>query len=234
MTETNTHIWDLLKKVPEAHLKPFQRGGGFRGTAIKPMWSIHRMTEVFGPCGTGWGIDAPEYKIQLVANDEILVYCIVTVWYEKPSQKLVGVGGDKIYAKFKDGFKSDDEAFKKAFTDAVTNALKHLGVGGDIHMGLFDGSKYASTNGHEEPRASTDQFIYERLVNTMRSTSTLSALTDWKARNKADMEALSDEWFTRLQQMYQEHKATLPAPKKLSERAMEADKPPPLDDAVPF
>jgi hypothetical protein len=38
----------------------------------------------------------------------------------------------------------DDEAFKKSFTDAITNALKLIGVGADVHMGLFEDSKYVA------------------------------------------------------------------------------------------
>ena len=39
---------------------------------------------------------------------------------------------------------NDDEAFKKAFTDAVMNAFKFIGVAADVHMGLFDDSKYVA------------------------------------------------------------------------------------------
>ena len=45
--------------------------------------------------------------------------------------------------QFRDGrMAPDDEAFKKAYTDAVNNALKFVGVGADIHMGQFEDSKY--------------------------------------------------------------------------------------------
>jgi hypothetical protein len=57
---------------------------------------------------------------------------------------VFGVGGDKVVIKQQSGLRSDDEAFKKAFTDAVTNALKLIGVGADVHMGLFDDSKYVN------------------------------------------------------------------------------------------
>ena len=135
---TNTELWDQLKTVPKDAQKPFKRAGGFSGTAIKPMWTYHKMTEVFGPCGTGWGIETPTFKV-IHAADEILVYCTVTVWYGPEKKPLVGVGGDKVLSKNKYGPATDDEAFKKAFTDAITNALKTLGAGADIHMGVYDG-----------------------------------------------------------------------------------------------
>lgn len=146
MTE-NTKLWDLLGRTDPAHTKGFTRGGGFKGTAIKPMWSYRRMTEEFGPCGQGWGIDAPQFQVLAGAEDEKLVFCTATVWYlhEGERRLLIGVGGDKAVAKNKFGLSSDDEAFKKSFTDAVTNALKMLGVGADVHMGKFDDSKYVNT-----------------------------------------------------------------------------------------
>jgi len=36
----------------------------------------------------------------------------------------------------------DDEAPKKAFTDALTKAFSHLGLSADVFLGLFDNSKY--------------------------------------------------------------------------------------------
>ena len=134
-------LWDKVRRVPQEHLKGFTRGGGFKGTAIKPMWGIHTMTEQFGPCGQGWGINAPTFTVQAAGN-ETLVFCTVSVWVTDHKNMVYGVGGDTVVAQFNSGLKADDEAFKKAFTDAVGNALKFLGVGADIHLGLWDGSKY--------------------------------------------------------------------------------------------
>ena len=36
----------------------------------------------------------------------------------------------------------DDEAPKKAMTDALTKALSHLGTSADVFLGLHDNSKY--------------------------------------------------------------------------------------------
>jgi len=140
----NTAIWDALKKTDPKHTKPFQRSGGFRGTAIKPMYATLKMTEQFGACGFGWGMGKPEFTTMAVA-DEILVYCTVMLWYEGPDGRgeVYGVGGDKVATKRKDGgVATDDEAFKKSYTDALSNAMKQLGVGADVHMGQFEDSKY--------------------------------------------------------------------------------------------
>lgn len=136
----NLELWNAVSRVPPEHLKGFTRGGGFKGTAIKPMWSIKAMTEHFGPCGEGWFTDKPEFQL-VDAGAEKLVFCTLGVWV-KGQQKVYGVGGDKVIVQFSSGAKADDEALKKAYTDALTNALKLLGVGADIHMGLWDGNKY--------------------------------------------------------------------------------------------
>jgi hypothetical protein len=144
----NTKIWDQLGRTDPKHTKQFQRAGGFKGTAIKPMFSYLRMTETFGPCGIGWGVGEPTFQVVPGSDGEVLVYCTASVWYcegETMSRTVYGVGGDKVVNKFSSGLKSDDEAFKKAFTDAVTNALKLIGVGADVHMGMFDDNKYVNT-----------------------------------------------------------------------------------------
>jgi hypothetical protein len=141
----NLELWDKLGKTDPAHTKGFTRGGGFKGTAIKPMWSYKRMTEEFGPCGKGWGICEPSFQVVPGPEGEVLVFCTASIWYGPEKALVFGVGGDKAVGKNKYGLNSDDEAFKKAFTDAITNALKMIGVGADVHMGLFDDSKYVNT-----------------------------------------------------------------------------------------
>lgn len=152
-------IWDALAKTDPAQTKAFNRAGGFKGTAIKPIWVIKRLTEMFGPCGVGWGIGEPQFQV-VDAGEEILVYCTVSCWHNNgvananPVASLCGVGGDKVKAKRSGGAFCDDEAFKKAFTDAVNNAFKFVGVAADIHMGQFDDNKYVAAMREEfaEPK----------------------------------------------------------------------------------
>lgn len=143
----NTKLWDNLGRTDPSHTKAFTRGGGFKGTAIKPMWSYRRMTEEFGPCGLGWGVGEPAFQVVPAPEGEVLVFCTASIWYRQDEAecRVYGVGGDKAVGKNKYGLNSDDEAFKKAFTDAVTNALKLIGVGADVHMGMFDDNKYVNT-----------------------------------------------------------------------------------------
>lgn len=140
----NLEIWNALGKTDPSATKSFKRSGGFSGTALKPMWILKRLTEKFGPAGIGWGVGKPSFETVHASEGEVLVYCTVSAWHGNKENVLWGVGGDKVVGKNKYGLTTDDEAFKKAFTDAVGNAFKSIGVGADIHMGLFDDNKYVS------------------------------------------------------------------------------------------
>lgn len=159
--ESNTRLWDFLGKTDPSQTKSFQRGGGFKGTAVKPMWCNLRMTEMFGPAGIGWGSGEPQFQVHPGAEGEMLVYCTVSLWYQERdastrSTPVYGVGGDKLIVKDKNGLRSSDEAFKAAFTDALGNAMKQIGVAADIHMGRFDDSKYVQEMREEFSGADKD------------------------------------------------------------------------------
>lgn len=211
----NTKLWDVLGRTDPSHTKTFKRAGGFSGTAVKPMWSYRRMTEEFGPCGTGWGITCPEFQV-INAEGEILVYCTVSIWYGERHQQAWGVGGDKVLSKNKYGSATDDEAFKKAYTDAVTNALKMIGVGADVHMGMFDDNKYVNTMAKEfaeqsEPqapakssaalkRAKSWESLREELEQDMVDVRSLVNLEQVKAhyRARAKSEGWTAAWLSAL------------------------------------
>lgn len=144
----NLALWNQLAKTDPRHTKGFKRAGGFTGTAIKPIWIIQRLTELFGPVGVGWGFSKPDFTL-VPAGDELPVFCTIEAWHGSPANALYGVGGDKVISKNKFGLVVDDEAFKKAFTDALGNAFKFVGVGADVHMGLFDDSKYVRDTAQE-------------------------------------------------------------------------------------
>jgi hypothetical protein len=167
----NLKIWNALAKTDPAHTKQFSRSGGFKGTALKPIWIVKMLTEQFGPAGQGWGTNEPRFEV-VACGDEVLVYCTVSGWHGDRSNVVWGVGGDKVQAKRKDGHFYDDEAFKKAHTDAIGNAFKMIGVGADIHMGQFDDDKYVATMREEfaEPVALIDDAQWAEIVALIDNT----------------------------------------------------------------
>lgn len=146
MSTDNLMWWDRLGKTDPAHTKGFNRPGGFKGTAVKPIYQIQKMTEHFGPCGSAWKISEPVFTQVACEGGAIAVFCQVSVSIKTNgdfSAPIPGVGGDMVVKKFNNGNTMiDDESFKKAYTDAVGNALKFLGMSADIHMGQFDDAKY--------------------------------------------------------------------------------------------
>jgi len=139
----NLDLWDSLSKTDPNHTKSFTRGGGFSGTAIKPMWAVWRATKEFGPCGIGWGWDVLQTQIA-----EGMVFCLVRVWYVSGGMRYeTGPqwGGTEIRTPRKDGSsRADDESFKKSVTDGITKCLSYIGIGGDVHLGQFDDTKYVN------------------------------------------------------------------------------------------
>lgn len=225
----NTDLWDRLGKTDKAHTSKFQRAGGFKGTAIKPIWSIHRMTEEFGPCGIGWGVNEPQFQV-IHGTEEALVYCTVSIWHSSKDNVVFGVGGDKALAKNKNGVFADDEAFKKAFTDAITNAMKLIGVGADVHMGLFDDSKYVGRQNPNVNRAEDfhDEFsddipdanvqkmrvkdsrpAYQALLTEMQRIQDAEELYEWGVAKAGEIHALSGDWPQHFKGEYTKHKKAL-------------------------
>lgn len=138
--------WKILSPTDPKQTKPFQRPGGFKGTAIKPIWNIMRLTEHFGPMGVGWGTEEPKFNIiDTGAGGEILVFCVLQGWYlDHDGEKAVvwGIGGDRVCSKRSGAMFSNDEAYKMAYTDALMNAFMRVGMSADVYMGLFDDIKY--------------------------------------------------------------------------------------------
>lgn len=201
-------IWQELEVTDPRATTAFDRGG-FKGTAIKPIWMVKRMTEQFGTCGIGWGICEPTFQV-VPAGNEILVYCTVSIWITEPGQRICGVGGDMVLQTFKKGKpeeyqKADDEAFKKAYTDALSNAMKFLGMGADIHMGRFEDSKYvdeaASMYSQKQWWDSRKEYFISDIldVKTFKQRDDLFR-AQWKEMQESGLRG--EDWKSCLQELY--------------------------------
>jgi len=163
----NMEIWNKVKQPPKEALK--QIGAGrLRGmTDVSPQWRYQVMTEVFGPCGTGWKFDIVRLWSEDGADGVKFAFAHVNLHYINPENNswngpVPGIGGSTLVAKESKGLYSSDEGYKMAVTDALSVAMKSLGVAADIYAGKWDGSKYADAKEApqekpSEPMMTTDQ-----------------------------------------------------------------------------
>ena len=145
----NLDLYEKVRKVPTEAQKKIA-GGRLSGmTDINPMWRIKTLTEQFGVCGIGWYTEIVERWLEQGANEEktanirILLYIKVDGEWSKG---IEGVGGASFVAKEKSGFYTDDECYKKAYTDAISVACKALGIGADVYWDK-DKTKYDTDTG---------------------------------------------------------------------------------------
>ena len=144
----NLHIYKQVSSVPEDAQKPFESSWGKTLTEINGMWRIQKLTELFGPCGEGWFTEVTRQERVDFPNGEVCVFTDINLYLKDTktgrwSKPIRGTGGNRLVLKNADGLFIDDEAYKKAYTDALGIACKALGFGADIYWGRND-SKYDS------------------------------------------------------------------------------------------
>lgn len=142
----NMEIYQRFRAVPMEAQKTIT-GGRLSGmTDINPMWRIKCLTEQFGPSGVGWAVDNVVYTKERMESGETAAFCTLDLRIKTDegwSQAIHGIGGSMLVAKEKAGLRLDDEAYKKAYTDAMSVACKALGIGADIYWSK-DATKYTS------------------------------------------------------------------------------------------
>ena len=147
--------WKRLSQPPKWALKQIQAGRLKGKSDINPQWRYQAMTEVYGECGCGWKYsidhlwneDAAEGQRFAFAQIRLQVKCSDGEW----SDPIPGIGGHMLLQKEKNGIHVNDEAYKMAVTDALSTAMKMLGVGADVYAGLWDGAKYVNAGPAAKP-----------------------------------------------------------------------------------
>lgn len=141
-------LYNQSREVPKEAQKSIQAGRLKGKTDINPMWRIKKLTELFGPAGIGWKFDPPAFEEKPGAKGEVMVHCF-TCLYIRPdegqawSAPIPGVGGSMLVTMERDGLRTDDDAYKKAYTDAQSVACKALGIGADVYWNA-DTTKYSA------------------------------------------------------------------------------------------
>lgn len=171
----NLALWESVEKTDPSYTKNFNRPGGFKGTAMNATWLAQRATELFGPCGIGWGMTvlneeyvkgAPILVDGQVVGFELIHVVHAKLWYvhEGKRGEIEQFGQTQMSGRRNDGkFYTDEEAPKKSLTDATTKCLSMLGFGADIFKGYYDDNKYVAQMREEfaEPRDPAGQDSWE-------------------------------------------------------------------------
>lgn len=156
----NLDYYNKLKVVPQQALRPIQ-SGRLRGKHdINPMWRIKAMTEQFGVCGIGWKYIITKQWTETFGS-EVKAYCNIDLFIKvngEWSDAIQGTGGSSEVSMESKGAYVSDECYKMALTDALSVAMKALGVAADVY---FDAGKdiidIESKYGAQDIRAAQQQ-----------------------------------------------------------------------------
>jgi len=153
-TDSNMRIYNQVRSVPADALSPIS-GGPLKGKSnISPQWRFQRLSEVFGPCGEGWRVEQVSRWSESTGQGEVAVFCEVNLFVKidgRWSEAIFGQGGNMLMRRSTEWVNGqpvstvhiDDEAYKKAYTDAVSVACKALGFAADVYY-RQDETKYGT------------------------------------------------------------------------------------------
>ena len=157
----NLSIYERMRSVPAEAKKAIEAGRLKGKSDINPMWRIKKLTEVFGPVGFGWYTEVIKTWTEVDENADVAVFVDINLFVKKDgewSKPIYGNGGNKLISherKYESGTQVlvpylDDDAYKKAYTDAISVAAKALGVGADVYFEK-DVTKYDTALSQSEP-----------------------------------------------------------------------------------
>lgn len=147
MENPNLFIFNKVRKVPNNALKQINAGRLKGMSDVNPVWRILAMTDTFGVCGVGWKYEITKQWTEIYGN-EIKGFCNINMYVkvdDKWSDAIPGTGGASFVAMERNGAYVSDEVYKMALTDALSVAMKSIGVAADIYFskGADLGTKYA-------------------------------------------------------------------------------------------
>ena len=218
---TKMRIWDSLCKTNPNYTRSVPSSYGKKITSIDPMYQIQCMTETFGPVGLGWKYNVKyTYQDNLVFAEVSIHYCVHDNWFEYgPVCSVQNL--------FKKNGNLDDEAPKKAMTDAMTKAFSHLGMSADVFLGKFDDSKYVQevkkefskpqvkafpkTNGKKNIKLDMEELDMGRIKNDIQVIDDIYALRKWRKANSDlfDSNNKSLREYRQLTDLYETHETKL-------------------------
>jgi len=152
MGKDNLKFYNLLRTVPNEAKKEIGAGRLKGMSDINPVWRIKTMTEAFGVCGIGW-----KYEIvrqwQETYGQEVKAFTNINLFVRVDgewSDPIPGTGGATLVEVNSKGQYVNDEGFKMSLTDALSVAMKSLGVAADVYFAK-DATKYAMQQSAPQP-----------------------------------------------------------------------------------
>lgn len=131
----NLRIYEQARPVPDSAIKPIASGRLKGKSDINPVFRIKRMTEMFGPCGIGWRYEIVNQWLEPFGN-QVKAFTHINLYFKENgewSAAIPGVGGADFVAQESKGPYVNDECYKMSLTDALSVAMKALGVAADIY-----------------------------------------------------------------------------------------------------
>ena len=159
----NLKIYNTLKQPPKEALKIIEGGRLSGKTDINPQWRYKAMTEQFGMCGVGWKFETIKLWNEQANEGQLFAFAQVNVYIKQGdiwSEPIPGCGGSMLIEKERAGLHTNDEGYKMAITDALSTAMKMLGVAADVYAGLWDGAKYIEIKSEPLLSAAQTKKIY--------------------------------------------------------------------------
>lgn len=144
MTQENKEIWNKAFTTDPKYVKPIT-GKQYQGSSPSPYWIVQRATEIFGPCGIGWGYNILNERIERFSETDTVHIAMVEFWYMHGEKRgcFQHIGQTKMsYKTAKGSMMLDEDAPKKSVTDALVKAMSMVGFAGDIFLGRWDDSGY--------------------------------------------------------------------------------------------
>jgi len=163
----NMSIYEAVRSCPKEAQRAIQAGKLKGKTDINPMWRIKELTNQFGPCGIGWKTENEQFWTTPGANGEVIAWCSLSLRYKQNgewSDPVFGIGGSMLVDTQRGSLASNDEAYKMAYTDAISVACKALGFAADIYWDK-DSTKYSRQEAAQQAHKAEEKPV---MVNSFK------------------------------------------------------------------
>jgi len=194
--------WNAVAKTDPKFTKQVNMGRRF--TSIDGQYVIKRMTEVCGQIGEGWTWHAEHSVLEM--KERTLAVCDVTVT----------VSGDPSICKWgpvramneliNSKGRFDEDAPKKAMTDALTKALSHIGIAADVRLGMFDDNKYVEAMRREHAQQQSAPVPHGSIPippdDPQASQPVIETLTEEQVKTISDMAFQASTDLSRIAQAF--------------------------------